>query len=215
MDHATQRKTSMASTQPFTGADRPPVSTAAIHDNWQLLLVEGIILSVLGLAAIVIPPLASLVTTFFVGLMLFVGGIVGLVSTIWARRVPGFWWSFISGLAAIIAGGVIVFYPAIGLLSLTSLMIAYFVVSGVMAIIQSLRHREARSGGWEWLLAYGILELVIAGLLIAGMPGAFTWALGLIIGIDLLFGGGTLIAMALAASGPESARRPEFGRTGR
>lgn len=200
----------MASTQPFAGADRPEMLNRAIHENWQLLLAQGIILSILGLAAIIVPPLAGLVTTFFVGLMLFAGGIVGLVVTIGRRRAPGFWWSLLSSIAAIIAGGVIIWNPAIGLISLTSLMIAYFIINGLLAIVLSLQHRSRRSGRWSWLLAYGIVDLVIAGLLIAGMPDALTWALGLVIGIDLLFGGGALIAMALAAREP--AQGAEFDR---
>ncbi len=177
-----------------------------MHEHWQLLLGQGIILSILGLAALVVPPLAGLVTTVFVGLMLFAGGIVGIVSILWRRRVPGFWWSLLSAILAVIAGGIIIWDPAIGLFSLTTLLIAYFIVNGVLAIVLSFQHRKRRSGRWGWLLAYGIVDLVIAGLLIAGLPDAFAWALGLVIGIDLLFAGGALIAMAIAAREPEPAR---------
>jgi uncharacterized membrane protein HdeD (DUF308 family) len=171
----------------------------AVQEHWQLLLAEGIILLILGLAAIVVPLVAGLVTTVFVGLMLFAAGIVGLVSTFRGSRVPGFWWSLLSAIAAIIAGGIMLWNPAVGLISLTTLLIAYFIVVGVLTIILSLQHRKELSGRWQWLLVNGILDLVIAGLIIAGVPGSFVWALGLLVGIDLVFSGSSLIAIALAA----------------
>ena len=143
----------MASTQPFASANRPETLTKAIHEYWYLLLAQGIILSILGLAAIIVPPLAGLVTTFFVALMLFAGGIVGLVSAIWGRRMPGFWWSPLSAIAAIIAGGIMIWNPAIGLISLTSLLIVYFIVNGVLAIVLSLQiARDSQAAGCGSLL---------------------------------------------------------------
>jgi uncharacterized membrane protein HdeD (DUF308 family) len=130
--------------------------------------------------------------------MLLAAGIVGLISAFWRRRATGFWWSLLSAIAAVAAGGIIIFNPQIGLVGLTALMIAYFIVNGALAIALSLLHRNKRSGNWGWLLAYGIIDLVIAGLLIAGLPGSIIWALGIIVGIDLIFGGGALIALAIA-----------------
>jgi len=59
-------------------------------------LIEGILLVILGLAAMIVPPLASLAVTIFLGWMFLISGIAGLVLTFWARKMPGFWWSLIS-----------------------------------------------------------------------------------------------------------------------
>jgi uncharacterized membrane protein HdeD (DUF308 family) len=197
----------------------PPINSrfteslvTAVHEHWQLLLAEGIILLILGLAAIVVPLVAGLVTTVFVGLMLFAAGIVGLASTFRGRGVPGFWWSLLSAIAAIIAGGIMLWNPAVGLISLTALLTAYFIVDGVFTIILSLQHREELSGRWQWLLVNGILDLVIAGLIIAGVPGSFVWALGLLVGIDLVFGGSSLTAIAFAARDGVPSQAPGVAR---
>ena len=65
------------------------VFASAVHEHWVLFLVEGIILVILGLAAILIPWIATLAVTIFVGWIFLVSGIIGLVTTFWARQAPG------------------------------------------------------------------------------------------------------------------------------
>jgi uncharacterized membrane protein HdeD (DUF308 family) len=71
-------------------------------------------------------------------------------------------------------------------------------------IALGLAHRRELSGRWEWLVFNGVIDLVLAGIVIAGLPGTLAWALGLLVGIDMIFGGGSLIAMALDARSPGS-----------
>jgi uncharacterized membrane protein HdeD (DUF308 family) len=189
----------MASTQP---SSRENISTAwgrSLHDHWGLFLAEGIVLVLLGLLAIVVPPLAGLTATIFLGWMLLFGGIAGLISTFWSRQAPGFIWSLLSALVAVAAGVILLVWPIQGLESLTLVLIAYFIADGILAIILAIEYRKQLSGRWEWLLISGIIDLILAAIIIAGLPGAFAWALGLLVGIDLVFGGASLIAMALAA----------------
>jgi uncharacterized membrane protein HdeD (DUF308 family) len=63
----------------------------------------------------------------------------------------------------------------------------------------ALEHRRELSERWSWLLVAGIMDLLIAAVIIVGLPGSALWAVGLLVGINLLFGGATLIGMALAA----------------
>ena len=174
----------------------------AIHDHWRIILAEGIILVLLGLAAIAVPVVAGLATTIFLGFMFLMAGIVGLVSTFSTRGLPGFWWSLLSAIAALIAGAILLWKPVLGLVSLTYVLTAYFIVDGILTIILAIRHRDELSGRWQWLLANGVIDLVLAGLIIAGLPGSFAWVLGLLVGIDFVFGGSSLIAMALSAREP-------------
>jgi len=85
------------------------------------------------------------------------------------------------------------------LVTLTYVLIAYFIVDGILIIILAITHRRALSGRWEWMLLNGIIDLVLAAVIISGLPGSVVWALGLLVGIDLVFGGASLIAMAMAA----------------
>jgi uncharacterized membrane protein HdeD (DUF308 family) len=173
--------------------------SAAVREHWKAFLIEGILLVVLGLAAIILPPLASLAVTIFLGWMFLISGIAGLMLTFWARQMPGFWWSLISALLAIGAGIILLAKPVQGTLTLTIVVGAYFLAEGVATIMYALEHRRELSERWSWLLFAGILDILIAGLIIAGLPGSAEWAIGLLVGINLLFGGATLIGVALAA----------------
>jgi uncharacterized membrane protein HdeD (DUF308 family) len=172
---------------------------AAVREHWKAFLFEGILLVVLGLAAMILPPLASLAVTIFLGWMFLVSGVAGLALTFWAPQMPGFWWSLISAALAVGAGIVLLARPVQGTLTLTIVVGAYFLAEGVTTIMYALEHRRELSERWSWLLAAGLMDILIAGIIIAGLPGSALWAVGLLVGINLLFGGITLIGMALAA----------------
>ena len=73
--------------------------SAAVREHWKAFLIEGILLAVLGLAAMIAPLIASLAFTIFLGWMFLISGAAGLAMTLWARQMPGFWWSLISAVA--------------------------------------------------------------------------------------------------------------------
>jgi uncharacterized membrane protein HdeD (DUF308 family) len=171
----------------------------AVQEHWKAFLIEGVGLVLLGLAALVVPAFASLAFTILLGCLFLISGLVGLALTIWARRMPGFWWSLLSALLAIGAGIVLLTQPAQGALTLTIVVAAYFLIEGVFTIVYALEHRRELSERWNWLLASGILDLILAGVVFAGLPGSAQWVLGLMVGIEMLFGGVALIGMALAA----------------
>jgi uncharacterized membrane protein HdeD (DUF308 family) len=170
-----------------------------VRAHWKAFLFEGILLAVLGLAAMIVPPLASLAVTIFLGWMFLISGIGGLIVTFWAREMPGFWWSLISAALAVLAGGVLLARPMQAVLTLTIVVGAYFLAEGVATILYALEHRRELSERWSWLLISGAMDIIIAGLIIAGLPGSAEWAIGLLAGLNLMFGGCTLIGMALAA----------------
>ena len=171
----------------------------SIREHWVLFLIEGIVLVVLGLLAIIIPPIATIAVTIFLGWLFLISGVVGLVTTFWARHAPGFWWSLLSAVLAIAAGIVLLAWPISGAVSLTLLLIVFFTIEGVLSIMYALEHKKELSGRWGWMLTSGIIDLVLAAIILAGLPGTAAWALGLLVGINMLFGGTALIAMALHA----------------
>jgi uncharacterized membrane protein HdeD (DUF308 family) len=176
-----------------------PVLPHVLHDHWRLFLVEGIVLGVLGLAAIIIPPLAGLAATIFLGWLFLIAGIAGLLFTFRMRSLPGFGWSLISAIAATIAGIVLLWNPMQGLATLTFVLVAFFIIDGIVTIVLAVTHFRELSGKWEWMMVNGVLDLFLAGIIISGLPGTLAWAFGLLVGIDLMFGGLSLSAMALEA----------------
>jgi uncharacterized membrane protein HdeD (DUF308 family) len=75
----------------------------------------------------------------------------------------------------------------------------FLALEGVVSIMYALAHRRESSSRWELMLVSGVVDLILAGLILAGLPGTAAWAIGLIVGINLLFGGVALIAIALQA----------------
>ena len=173
--------------------------SAAVREHWKAFLFEGILLVVMGLAAMIVPPLASLAVTIVLGWMFLISGVAGLALTLWARQMPGFWWSLISAALAVGAGIILLARPIQGTLTLTIVVGAYFLAEGVTTIMYALEHRRELSERWSWMLFAGVLDIVISGMIITGLPGSAEWAIGLLAGINLLFGGASLIGMALAA----------------
>ena len=171
----------------------------SLREHWVLFLVEGIILVILGLAAIVVPPIATLAVELLFGWLFLISGIAGLITTFLMRQAPGFWWSLVSAILGIVAGIVLLLWPLSGIVTLTLVLIVFFTIEGVASIMFALEHKAELSGRWGWMLASGIIDLILAVIILAGLPGTAALALGLLVGINMLFGGSALIGMALHA----------------
>jgi uncharacterized membrane protein HdeD (DUF308 family) len=192
----------MSVNQPTDESGIERAVASAIHEHWALFLIEGIVLVILGIAALLVPVLATITLTILIGWLFLISGVVGLVTTFWMRQAPGFWWSLLSAVIAIIAGILLLVWPVSGSLSLTLLLSAFFVVEGVASIMYAIEHRNQLTGRWGWMLTSGIIDLILAAIIVFGLPGTALWALGLLVGVNLLFGGAAMIGMALAARHP-------------
>jgi uncharacterized membrane protein HdeD (DUF308 family) len=148
---------------------------------------------------VLLPLIAGLAITILFGWLFLLLGAFGLTTTFAMRHAPGFWWSLLSVVITILLGGLLLVFPGIGLISLTYLLIAFFVAEGIVTIMYALEHRRELTQRWGWMLLSGVVDLFVAFIILIGLPGSFAWALGLIVGINLLFGGASMIAMALAA----------------
>ncbi len=188
----------MSTSQPDISGIQRRVAKA-IHDHWVLYLVEGVVLVVLGATAIALPLLATLAVTIFLGWLILLSGVVGMVTTLWARRAPGFWWSLLSAILAVVVGVLLLARPISGALTLTVLLVAFFVVEGAATIMFALDHKRELSGQWGWMLVSGVVDLFLAALIFAGLPSTSAWAIGLLVGINMIFGGVALTMMALHA----------------
>jgi uncharacterized membrane protein HdeD (DUF308 family) len=185
-------------------------ATTAVREHWMFFLVEGIVLLILGAGAILIPPLATLGVEILFGWIFLISGVAGLISTFRMRHAPGFAWSLPSAILGIAVGVVLLLWPLSGILSLTFILIAYFIVEGGLSIMYALEHKRELPGRWGFMLASGIVDLILAAIIISGLPGTAAWALGLLVGINMVFGGAALIAMALEA---HAADRHSAGRS--
>ena len=174
-------------------------SAARLHSHWKFFLIEGIVLLVLGIIAICVPPLATFAVELLIGWIVLLSGVVGLAMTVRTRGSPGFGWSLLSALIAIAAGAVLLIWPLSGALSLTVILSVFLAFEGIVSVMYALAHRRERTPRWGLMLFSGIVDLVLAAMIFSGLPATAAWAIGLLVGINMVFGGSALIAMALQA----------------
>jgi uncharacterized membrane protein HdeD (DUF308 family) len=189
----------------------PDKVTRSIRDYWTLFLFEGAALVSLGLLAGVIPSIASSAAPLFIGWLFIVSGIIGLVTTFWARHIPGVWWSLVSALLGILVGTVLIAlrshdlygglmgWPLEAVGPLRMVLVLFFLIEVGASIMFAFEHRRQFSGRWAWMLASGVLDIGLATVIIFDLPGTSAWTMGLLIGINMIVGGASLIAMGLHA----------------
>ena len=169
----------------------------SLFAHWKLFLIEGIILVILGLAAVMLPLIATIATAIVVGWIFVLSGVVGLLATFRMRSAPGFWWSLFSGILGVVACIVLLRWPLSGAFSLTLVLTLFLAIEGIVSIMFALEHKRELSGRWGMMLFSGVVDLILAAMIYAGLPGTAAWAIGLLVGINMVFGGSALIAMAL------------------
>jgi len=170
-----------------------------IREHWQMFLFEGAILILLGIVAITLPFITGLALTTFLGVLLIMAGAASLLSSIKAWRSPGPIVSVLSAVLAIGVGGVFVWSPIVSLLSLSMVLITYFIIDGCFNIVLAFKHRRDLVGRWEWVLINGILDLLFAVIMLSSFPSNSFPAIGILLGVDMVAGGSTLIWVALGA----------------
>jgi uncharacterized membrane protein HdeD (DUF308 family) len=164
-----------------------------------LLLAQGIIITLLGVAAVIWPQFSSLAVDVYIGWIFLFAGVVGLAMMLFAPNVAGFLWSLLTGALALFTGMLLLWHPVEGVVSLTLVLIAFFIAEGVFQIAAAFVYRSAFPESWGWMVMSGIADLILASLIVYGWPGSAGWAIGLIVGINLITSGVATIVVASAA----------------
>jgi uncharacterized membrane protein HdeD (DUF308 family) len=167
-----------------------------IQQHRSLFIFEGILFILLGILAIALPGVMTLGIELLVGWLFVIGGIAQTYRILTAHQLPGFWISLASAILSITIGVLLLAYPLTGVITLTILLIAYFFIDGIIRILLAFQLKPTQS--WGWLVIGGIISIVLAGLLWAGWPGTLAWGIGLIVGINMLFFGSSLLTLALS-----------------
>jgi len=171
----------------------------ALSAHWGLLMFQGIVMIMLGALAFVLPVAATIAVDVYVGCLLLISGIVGLVAVFSTKNMPAFLWSLITAALSVAVGALLIWKPVEGALSLTLVLTAFFIVEGAFQILTSAAYREVAGSSWGWMLVSGIADLVLAVIIISGWPTTAIWVLGLVVGINLLTSGWAIVMAAYAA----------------
>jgi uncharacterized membrane protein HdeD (DUF308 family) len=168
-----------------------PREARALKSSANSLLLEAVILLLLGTIAILVPAIFSLAITTIIGALLAVGGVIRLFR---CTRTGAGWEAFAALLAAA-AGIVILVFPLGGLLWLTIVLIALFLLEGVAKVVAALRHRPRHA--WGWGLISGLVDIALGIILWLLLPLSALWAIGLLVGVSLLMTGWAAIMFSL------------------
>jgi uncharacterized membrane protein HdeD (DUF308 family) len=167
-------------------------------------LVQGGLMVVTGIIAVAHPLIAALTTAAILGWLLIVSGVVQGLGLIGARHVPHFSMQLVSAILGVLVGFLLLSHPGEGLFALTLLLIVFFFVEGVAKIIFSLTVRPLPN--WGWVLASGLVAVLLAAYLWSSLPISASWILGLLLGVTLITEGAALafFAWSIRRSGTAS-----------
>jgi len=185
----------------------------AVRDHWVLFLIQGVVMAILGLFAVAAPVIATLAVDIYAGWLFLISGIVGII-TLFTRQqnISSFLWTLVAAALALAVGVLLIWRPAAGVLSLTLLLIGFFIAEGVVQILAAFKYRSAVGNAWTWMLFSGIVDLVLAAIILMGWPGTATWTLGLLVGINLFMSGLALVMTSLACRSLTEAAEPSAQR---
>ncbi len=176
----------------------PPELKEALGKSWKLLLAGGVVSVILGAIAIILPPLASVTMTYLVGILLLLGAVAYVTEAISRGSTPHRIWSLILAVLYVIGGVWFIVNPVKGTITLTIALVVFFLVVGAFRIAIGFAGRGQGLPNAGWTIVSGALSVVIAVLVWGELPSSAAWAIGLLVGIELLFSGLALIVTALA-----------------
>jgi len=170
-----------------------------LRSIWLPILLHGFALAALGMTAIALPRFASLTVDIIIGFSFIVSAGVGLSTYFTVYAMPGSLWVLVWAVIAGLIGVLLIAKPEAALLSLTVLLIAYFLSHGIVSILAALEYQDLFPGSWGWGIVEGSTHLALAGLIWFGLPQSALWTLGTLVGVSLIMFGANLIVIALAA----------------
>ena len=159
------------------------------------LMVTGIGLLVLGIIAVVTPAVAGTAVVYVIGGVLLVSGAFQLVQGLREKALSSKLLGIILGSITALCGGIVLAHPMLGLSTLAWVLAAFFVIEGIWKIIASFSFRSAP--GWLAMLVSGILALVLAYLIFSDWPFSGIWAVGILVGVDLISTGVSMLALGM------------------
>jgi len=165
------------------------------HSFWYIL--QSVLMILAGIMALIFPMISSVAIVIFLGWLLIFSGVLQAFSLIDARHVPHFWLQLVSVVLSVLVGILFLRNPGAGLLTLTLLLIVFFMVEGISKIIFSLTIRPFPN--WGWVFASGVVGILLAFYLWANTPVTAIWLLGVLLGIELISEGAALGNMAWQA----------------
>ena len=178
-----------AAAQALRGATREVVRR---YSTWYL--IQGVLMVLAGIVALIYPFVSTVALVVVLGWLLILSGIVQGISLIGTQNVPNFWLQLVSVVLSIIVGVLFLRRPGEAVVTLTLLLIVFFMVEGFAKLLFSLTIRPLSN--WGWVLASGIIGILLSLYLLANLTTTAVWLLGVLLGIQLICEGVALSSLA-------------------
>jgi uncharacterized membrane protein HdeD (DUF308 family) len=164
-------------------AGQPPAAEAVKRArNW--LYATAAVSMIAGVLAILIPAVASVTVAILTGWLLLVVGAFALAHA-WSVHAPGRGLRLFTSALTAVAGICLIVFPLTGTFTLTFFLAVWFLATGIFYLAAAIQHRQ--EGGAGLLGLHGVLSLILGGLILADLPSSAGWAIGLLVGINLVF----------------------------
>lgn len=167
-----------------------------LQKHWRLFLIEGVILMLLGIAAVVIPQFFSVVTVLFLGWIIVLAGAIHVGRALFFSEMPGFGLWLVLGTLQIIVGYLLIADPIAGVMTLTMMMTLFFALEGVIKIYWAFMLRPLPQ--WNFVLFSGVTALLFAVVILVFWSETAHWLLGLFVGINMIILGWSIVKMSLS-----------------
>jgi uncharacterized membrane protein HdeD (DUF308 family) len=159
-------------------------------------IVWGVLLILLGLLATAAPFLAAVAVSVVIGWLIVLAGVVHIVVAFHSHGAGSVIWKLLVGIAYLCFGGYVLVHPVLGVASLTLMLAALFVIEGVLNLILFFNMRSVH--GSAWVLIDGLITLALGVMIYAQWPSSSAWAIGILVGISMIFSGATRIGVTMA-----------------
>ena len=170
--------------------------TVRFHSG--LFIAQGVIMTLLGIAALVWPQISSVAVELYIGWVFLLSGAMGLGLMVFAPTAGSFVWALLTSALTLFAGVILIWHPIAGTVSLTLVLTAFFFAEGLFQVVGSIAHRHDFPDSWGWMCLSGVADLVLVALIVAGWPASAGWMLGVFAGVNLITSG---VALIMVASG--------------
>jgi len=172
----------------------PVVQPANRFSGWYI--VAAILFILLGMFAIIEPAVAGLGVALLVGWLLVFGGICHFIAAFGGGGTKRVLFQILAGIVFVVGGLYFVTHPLLALGSLTLLLAGVIIAVGVFELISYFRRQGEQGSGW--VLFNGIIAILLGGLIWFHWPSSTVWAIGTLVGVNLLLTGVTRLMMGMA-----------------
>ena len=182
-------------TSDTTQAEHQSLEARALEKGWGWLLALGVVFIILGIIALGTPYALALAVDLMLGWIFIICGITSIVSAFSSGNRGKFLLILLSGIIFVIAGILLLANPLKGVLTLVLILAAFLLVEGIFKIIYAFQMKSTQN--WSWVLASGIISLILAILIWAQWPASIV-IIGLLVGFYILFSGISMVMLAIA-----------------